>query len=309
VLPLLRQTHDSLVLEAALLDLGSIAAQRGDVQVSKAHLEESLASARASGHRVMEALLLHHLSQLALRQEAYSTARTRAAEGLAVARAAGDLGALCISLGGVGFVALRVGELATARRVLEEGVVLQRQIGERNVLAFCLDSLGELATVERHFGEAAVLLHESLGLHRDLGDRAGIAWALARIAALAAAKAQPKRAVQLAGAAANLREALGITLNPMGRATLAQWLVSLRKSFGVEATRLALREGRVMPEAQVIDLALSVTEAPHESLYRRTDGSEQQRTVLSPREQEVAALLADGLSNRQIAQRFGARRA
>jgi len=59
-----------------------------------------------------------------------------------------------------------------------------------------------------------------------------------------------------------------------------------------------------MPEAQVLDLALSVTEAPHESLDRRTDGSEQQRTVLSPREQEVAALLADGLSNRQIAQRL-----
>jgi ATP/maltotriose-dependent transcriptional regulator MalT len=304
VLPLLRQTHDPLVLESALLDLGVIAMQRGDVQAAQAHLEESLASARAAGHLVTEALLLHYLAQLALRQEAYTTARGRAEEGLTVARAAGDIAALSLSLNSVGSVMLRLGDLTLARRLLEEAVDLQRQIGERFLLANSQQHLGQLATAEAHYAEARARLRESLRLRQDLGTWLGISESFDGIAELAAAEGQPTRAVQLAGATASLREAIGVPLYPLKRTTLANWLVPLRQSLGSETVRLAWAVGREMPRDQALELALALTDAPHERLHRPLDRSGHHGMVLSVREQEVAASLADGLSNREIARRL-----
>jgi len=304
VLPLLREAHDLLVLESALLDLGVIALQRGDGQGAQAHLEESLGSARVAGHRVTEALVLHFLARLALRQEAYTTARARAEESLGVARAAGDIGAQSISLNGLGSVMLNLGDLTTARRLLEEGVVLARQIGERFVLAETLQYLGQLATAEERYADARSLLRESLLLNQDLGTWWGVAQSLDCVAALAAAEAQARRAVQLAAAAASLREAIGVPLYPHKRAMLARWLVPLSDSLGNDTIRVAWDDGRDMRKEQALELALALTDAPHERPHRRLDSSGYQRILLTRREQEVAASLADGLSNRQIARRL-----
>jgi DNA-binding NarL/FixJ family response regulator len=303
-LPLLREANDPLVLESALLDLGVIAMQRGEVQDAQTHLEESLASARLARHQVTEALVLHFLARLALRQEAYTNARARAEESLAVARAAGDIGAQSISLNSLGSVLLALGDLTLARRLLEEGVVLARQIGERLVLADNLQDLGQLATSEGHYTEARSLLRESLRLHQDLGTPWGIAQSLDCIAALAAAEAQPECAVQLAAVAASLREAIGVPLYPLKRAMLASLLVPLRNSFGSDTISAIWQEGREMPEEQALELALAITDSPHEKVRRPVESSTDQRMLLSPRELEVAASLANGLSNRQIAQRL-----
>jgi DNA-binding NarL/FixJ family response regulator len=59
-----------------------------------------------------------------------------------------------------------------------------------------------------------------------------------------------------------------------------------------------------MPVQQAIELALATTDAPTTRSERPSSRSGQKVTGLSPREQEVAALLAHGLSNRQIAERL-----
>ena len=106
-------------------------------------------------------------------------------------------------------------------------------------LAYCLDILGHVATGEGHYAEAQAALRESLGLHHDLGDPAGIAATLECIAALAATEAQPEHAVQLAGAAAGIRDEVGAQLSPSGRARLDKWLAPLRQVLGAETTTLA----------------------------------------------------------------------
>ena len=59
-----------------------------------------------------------------------------------------------------------------------------------------------------------------------------------------------------------------------------------------------------MPIEQALDLALAATEAPATRSNGPPERSAPQFAALSPREREVAALLAHGLSNRQIAQRL-----
>jgi non-specific serine/threonine protein kinase len=90
----------------------------------------------------------------------------------------------------------------------------------------------------------------------------------------------------------------------MGHAMLDQWLVLVRQALGAETTTLAWEAGRNMAVEQALDLALAATEAQPTRSDRQPDRSTQQVAGLSPREREVAALLAHGLSNRQIAEQL-----
>jgi predicted ATPase/DNA-binding CsgD family transcriptional regulator len=303
-LPLLRQADDPWALHAALADLGWIAQHQGDYRAAQAHFDESLAVARGAGDRVNEAIALSNLGYVARELEDYATAYARTAASLAVARAVGDAWAVSLALGNLGRVALCQGDLPTARRLAEECLILRRQIGERFLLASSLDLVGWVAIAEGHYVGARVALRESLHLHQDLGDTTGIADKLECIAALAAAETQSERAVQLAGAAARIREEVGAPLSPMKRARLDHWLVPVRQALGAETTTQAWQAGRDMAAEQALDLAHTATEAPTTRSSGSPGRSAQQVAGLSPREREVAALLALELSNRQIAQRL-----
>jgi len=123
-------------------------------------------------------------------------------------------------------------------------------------------------------------------------------------AALAAALAQPQHAIQLAAAATTIREDTGERLTPVRQAMVSEWLVPLRQGLGEAEFRSAWDSGRAMPLEQAVELALAVTKTPSTPLDEQPDGSRQRITALSPRERQVAALLADGLTNRQIAERL-----
>ena len=93
-------------------------------------------------------------------------------------------------------------------------------------------------------------------------------------------------------------------MSPLGRAMLDHWLLPLRQILGEEATTLAWDTGRATSIEQAVELALAAAEAPPTAPTGPSNRSGQRVTDLSPREQEVAALLAHGLSNRQIAERL-----
>jgi predicted ATPase/DNA-binding CsgD family transcriptional regulator len=295
-LPLLEQGGEIWVMEVALMDLGFIALYQGEYRAAHSYFSDCLAATRTAGHRINEALALNLLGWVATQQADYATGRVRREESLALARAVGDSWAISVALSALGHVLLRQGELAAARRLLEEGVTLQRQIGERFMLAYTLDALGQLATQEGHFTEARAALRESLRLREDMGDSVNIPESLESIAALAVAEKQPERAVELAGAAAGLRHAMGAPLHPIYGEVRDTWLVPLRKRLGEDATTRAWEVGRTTPIDKAVELAVATTDAAPAQPKRAAE--------LSPREQEVAALLADGLSNRQIAERL-----
>ena len=85
---------------------------------------------------------------------------------------------------------------------------------------------------------------------------------------------------------------------------LDHWLVPVRQALGAETTTRAWEAGRDLAAEQALDLAVAATEAPTTRSSGPPERSAQQVAGLSPREREVPALLALGLSNRQIAQRL-----
>jgi DNA-binding CsgD family transcriptional regulator len=281
-------------------DLGMIAAKQGDYPRARKHLDKALTVARASSHRIVEALALQNRGWLALMQEDYPTARKLFEEGLLLARALGDEWAVCLSLTNLCCVVVRQGDFSIAGRVVEEAVSSARNVGERFLLPFSLDVFGQLSIAEGRQADARAPLRESLLVRRELGSRSGITYSLESIAALAAAESEPLRAIHLAGAAAAVREKIGERLSPMGQSLLEQWLVPLRETLEHDTVRSAWETGRVLSLEQAVELALVATQPP----FPQTDqlsASERGVGRLSPREQQVAGLLAEGLTNRQIA--------
>jgi DNA-binding CsgD family transcriptional regulator len=98
---------------------------------------------------------------------------------------------------------------------------------------------------------------------------------------------------------------MGIVEIQMRRTMLDRWLVPVRHALGVEASTRAWEAGRTTPLEQAVELlALADAGPPAPRRARPPMESVQPVTVLSPREQQVAALLVRNLSNRQIADRL-----
>ena len=173
----------------------------------------------------------------------YATARPLYEENLARARAAGDRRRTGHLLESFGWLAGYEGDLPAARARFEESLALRRALGQRHDAAGSLTALGWVAVARGDAAAARAFLAESLPVHREVGNRFGVARALEGYAALAA-RAQPARALRLAGAAAALRAALGRPMAPAERPTYEGRLEPARRALGPRAADAARAAGR-----------------------------------------------------------------
>ena len=135
-----------------------------------------------------------------------------------------------------------------------------------------------------------------------LDDRWGLPHVLDGFVVLAAAQGQPDSALRLGAASLTLREAIGAPLDPSFVVYRERSLAAVRRASGPGPAAAAWAAGRAMSAEQTIAAALAVAtgglrqpKASHSSATgRRPD-------ELTARENEVARLVALGMSNQQIA--------
>jgi len=129
----------------------------------------------------------------------------------------------------------------------------------------------------------------------ELGDRFALAGGLSALAGLASKGGRPRTALMLAGAAAEY-ERVNHTYRPQAiRAYLDKWLAPVLSTRGARAAKL-LDEGRRLSLEMAVTLGLD--DRP-EDRWRAGPAP-----GLTRRESEVAALVARGLTNREIAGRL-----
>ena len=277
---------------------------RGDYERAKELLEESLALSRKAGDRVLIAEALLRLGRVPTNPPG-DTARAKEIfeEGIAVCREAGYTFRLPVFLLGLGYVLLLEGDYERGAALNEEAAALCRERGYNDSLPYALDNLGWAALLQGDCERARPFFVEGLTLCKKLGEKMIASESLDGLACVAGAAGEAGQAATLFGVAEaqreTLREAAGYQHSPREDDWRKRYLAAAREGLGETAWREALAQGQAMELERGIEYALSAEE-PSEA----TPSAPERPAGLTTREAEVLELVAQGLTNAQVAQRL-----
>lgn len=270
----------------------------------------------------------------------YDAARAAFEESLSIYRALGDPAGTAAVLRDLGRLGVEVGDYANAHLLLDESLTLERELDNRRGIALTLKTLGWLTGLQEDFPAARSFLEEAIGIFQELSDLFYIGacltmlvrvdceqgahaaahsrfalvamkmplhrfpWAVPLVlevgARLATVEQRFAPALRIAGAAAGLREKLGIVAAPAYRAYVVRRVLEPTRQ-ALDDTTAAWDEGRAMTMEQAIAYAVESTEPVPAAAPPSRAGAARGLPPLTPRELEVAVLLARGLTNRRIA--------
>jgi predicted ATPase/DNA-binding CsgD family transcriptional regulator len=282
--------------------LGLRALETGDLERAKKLCKEGLALAERSTEWRAAVEVLCALGLLAIAEHDLPEARRCFEESMALGRANGFRAADVQCIARLGIVARLEGDYGRARALIEEGLALAEGFGHRPAACSYLNSLGNLARCEGNYTEARRLLMASLDLgQRDVWLPLVLQNAVGSLGVLAIAQNAYRKGIYLLAAIAAGGAAWGTAQVPELRHDIKAALETTRAALSDAAYAEAWAEGQrwSLDEAiKQVRAATSETDAPAR-LPRDATATGLPRT-LTRREREVAALVAQGRSNRQI---------
>ena len=290
--------------------LANVAMEQGDHERARALGEESLALSRQAIEVQGIVWSLLTLAIAATLRADYEQAERLYAEGMRLARELDSAYARFLFLQNWGWTALIRGDPARATLLIEEAVELarERRRGFMGLLSRPLDNLGWAALLGGELGRAKAQFGENMTLFKKRGDRGTLLMSLEGLACVAGAEGYALQAARLFGAAEALMEVIDYRLVPQERAVLEPYRARVRSGLGEAAWEKAVAEGGALGLDQATAYALS-EEKPSEPPSPATSqppisSTPEHPAGLSPREVEVLRLVAEGLTNAQVAQRL-----
>jgi predicted ATPase/DNA-binding CsgD family transcriptional regulator len=308
-LVLCRQLGDIQGIAHSLHLLAWAARERGNWTEANSLFEEALALRRRLGNKEDIAWSLFGLARvLFFSQGDLAKVLALLEEGLALCRGVGHKSGIAWALSYLGEGFLQQGETAQARLLLEESVALSREIGNRRSKAESLFVLGRVAKSLGDYAAARAYYEESLAIRREVGNNLSISSYLEGLADVVAARGDPAWAARLWGIAEALREAMRIPIPPVYCADYDRSVAAARAQLGETAFASAWAEGRTMTPEQALTAQGAATSLP--STPTEATSTAPAKTALAypagltAREMEVLRLVAQGMTNPQIAERL-----
>jgi len=221
------------------------------------------------------------------------------------------------ALYGSGSLARARGDNDTALRHFRSALALFAEIDARTEIARCQAGIGWVSLAAGDLPAAAVSLSQSLQLSLATGQRLGIARGLEAVAALAVAAGDPATAMRLEGAAGAVREIVGPVRSAAAQRRLDDVLTHARRQVGEQQAARLLADGARLGGYDAVGSAVAFADSiarepaagsgngarPHPAATapRAAPGTAPGTPALTAREQQIARLIARGLSNRSIA--------
>jgi predicted ATPase/DNA-binding CsgD family transcriptional regulator len=322
-LPVLRDAGDVPELAWALSYLGAVCTYLGDYAATEALCRESLTLGEDSGDPYAQVIALSVLCQNAYERGDYAAAAGWGERSLALEEHIGSPWSVAYSLTNLARVVAARGEHTRARGLFEKSLRIRRELGDLRGAALCLNRMGAAEAAEGHTAASARHYLESLALFRRIGNQWGIASALLSLGGLATAQGAEgpatrllREALQLALAtktAPQAREAAGALAQLATRAGAGPWAAQIGQPPDQLPQPLLNRllewAGRT-PETldEALAAAQSLAEAsasrPAPATSPAPRSARSYPAGLTPREVEVLQLVAEGLTDADVAERL-----
>ena len=188
-------TEDAAQARAAALgNLGTVYADRGELDKAEEHHKQALEIDRETGNRLGEAADLNNLGTVYSRRGDLDIGEEHHKKALEIAREIGDREGEAITLGNLGVDYLQRGDLDKAEEHLKQALGIQRDIGDRLGEARQLSNLGGVYHHRGDLEKAEEHVKEALDIQREIGNRLNQADALANLGIVYRNRGQPKEA-------------------------------------------------------------------------------------------------------------------
>jgi len=292
VLDLATSSLDSRAV--ALLARARINWRHGETIGPKRDAEECAELSRNLGLDDVLASALNILGLLRSAAGDWSGADEYLKQVLQISRELGNGLGVATSLNNMALGASARGDNEGAAAMLEEAVTASRPLGNRFMLGVILDSLARVRLRSGALDSARTLYREAISISVELGDQLNIAVCLEGLALLALGDGDPARTVKLAAAAHSFRTKLENEETPDWTGEVTRGLETARGKLGRQEADAAWREGAAMNIPEAFDYAIGAGPAPIQA-----NGS-----PLTGRETQVALLVAEGMTNPEIAKRL-----
>lgn len=280
---------------AALRALADLATAQGDMTAAIAAHREAIAIADAAGDRAAGSASRYALAVALLRVGAADEARAEVDLALEAFRDLGDPHGEAFARSALGLVARAEGSIAEAFDHLLDSLRLFRTVGARREAAAVLANLGNLADDVGDALRAARFFDGARQLFAQLGDARGEALCVNNLSLAAERRSDLDHAVELGERALTLFRAVH---DLHGEAAVLNNLAGLWEAQGATDEAAALYGEAVALFARLGDASSLATAQGNLDALRPPPPD------LSRRERQVASLVAEGLSNRAIAERL-----